>query len=284
MDRQISLTDQIQDTIAPMADQFDAFQKEVEEDLQREKFSRFLQDNQTYLLGAAAALVLAVGGWKLIEHRRQSAAEAQSARYVAAAKLLADNKGDDAQKALTALAGSQDAYGALARLRLAAVDASAGKTAEAAAHYEAVAKQSGVDPLLSGFARLQTAMLKVDTADWTEMQNRLNDLTTDSNPWRHSARELLGMSAFKAGKIDEARGQFEKLLSDRATPPNISERVTMMMAMLTQADLAKAAGSATVQPSAPVPVTPVPGTPVPGTPVPGTLAPLKPAEKPGKKN
>ncbi|HEX2338125.1 MAG TPA: hypothetical protein VHI72_16815, partial [Hyphomicrobiaceae bacterium] len=56
-------------------------------------------------------------------------------------------------------------------------------------------------------------------------------------PWRASARELLGLAALKAGKTNEARQQFQRLLSDRDTPPSISERARIMMAMLTEAVL-----------------------------------------------
>ena len=65
----------------------------------------------------------------------------------------------------------------------------------AAAAFEAIAKESGLDPLLADYAQLQAAMLRLDSASWTEMQNRLNDLAAESNPWRFSARELLGLAA-----------------------------------------------------------------------------------------
>ena len=83
--------------------------------------------------------------------------------------------------------------------------ATAGKTAEAVAAFEAIAKESGVDPLLADYAALQAAMLRLDSASWTDMQNRLNGLAADGNAWRFSARELLGLAAQKAGKTEEAR-------------------------------------------------------------------------------
>jgi hypothetical protein len=90
------------------------------------------------------------------------------------------------------------------------------------------------------------------------MQNRLNDLAAESNPWRFSARELLGLAAQKAGKTDEARTQFQRLLSDRNTPPSIGGRARVMLAMLTEAELASAAPAATSVPApeqkAPAPV------------------------------
>ena len=118
-------------------------------------------------------------------------------------------------------------------------DREAGKTAQAAAAFEAIAKESGLDPLLADYAQLQAAMLRLDSASWTEMQNWLNDLAADGNAWRFSARELLGLAAQKAGKTDEARTQFQRLLGDRNTPPSIGERARIMLAMLTEAELAR---------------------------------------------
>jgi hypothetical protein len=76
------------------------------------------------------------------------------------------------------------------------------------------------------------------------MQNRLNDLAADGNPWRASARELLGLAALKAGKTEAARQEFQRLLGDRDTPPSIAERARIMMAMLTEAELSAPAPAA----------------------------------------
>ena len=221
-----------------------AFEKEVLEDMQRERMAKLWEQNKKFVLAGAAAIVLAVGGYKWFEAARIAAAEARGAKLAAAVTLLRDSKTEEASKQLAAIGAEVGPAGALARLRLASTELAAGKTAAALAHYEAVATEKGLDPLLSDFARLQTAMLKVDTADWTEMQNRLNDLAADSSSWRHSARELLGLAALKANRPDDARANYEKLLGDRTTPPGIGERARIAMATLTAASLAKAASEA----------------------------------------
>jgi hypothetical protein len=138
------------------------------------------------------------------------------------------------------LGAEPSGYGLMARLRLAAADAAAGHSDKALAAYEAIARQPGIDRMLADYARLQTAMLKADTADWTEMQNRLLDLAAEGNPWKHNARELLGLAAMKVGNLTEARGQFEKLVSDRTAPQTISERANIVMAEIVQSEMAKA--------------------------------------------
>lgn len=218
----------------------EAFEKEVLEEIQREKLQKLWDQYKNYALAAAFAVVLGVGGYKWYENQRNAAAEARGNRLMSAVTLLKENKTEEAEKTLAAVAREGGAAAALANIRLGATAAAAGKTAEALASFEAVATDRSIDPLLADYARLQTAMLKVDTADWTEMQNRLNDLATDSSPWRHSARELLGLAALRADRTDDARANFEKLLGDRTTPQGIAERARIAMATLTAAALAKA--------------------------------------------
>jgi hypothetical protein len=230
-----------------MTDQRDSLLREVDEELRRERLLKLWEQYGTYILAGVVLFVAAVGGYKYFEHRRAEAAEAAGARMAVASRSPAQNKTAEAQKALDDLvATGPSSYAVLARLRLAAAERAAGKTAEAATAYEAIAKASGVDALLADYARLQAAMLRLDGASWTDMQNRLKDLAADGNAWRFSARELLGLAAQKAGKTEEARKYFQGLLGDRNTPPGVGERARVMMAMLTEAEL-----TSTAPPAAP---------------------------------
>jgi hypothetical protein len=157
--------------------------------------------------------------------------------------------------------------------------AQAGKQAEAIAAYEALGKDTGADAMLRDFARLQAASMRLQQADWTDMKNRLNDLVADNSAWRFSARELLGLAAWKAGMLDEARKAYEQLLGDRKVPPTIAERARMMMGQIVAAELAKAGGAS----AAPVraEVAPSPPSQQPASTAPAS-APAKPADKAGQ--
>jgi hypothetical protein len=260
-----------------MADQFDAFQKEVEEDLHRERLQKLWKDYGTFIIAGCVAVVLSVAGYKFVEARRIAAAEATSRAFNDSVKALSATKDIVDTKPLAALASNASSYGMLAKLRLAAAHATAGETAKAVAAYDDLAKQAGVDQQIAEYARLQSAMLTVDTTSWTDTQNRVNDLTADSSPWRHAAREILGIAAYKAGKADEAKVQFGKLVGDPATPRSIADRVGIIMAEIAQSELAKT-----------VPVLPAPAAeqkPGEAKPVEAKPAETKPAanEPPGKK-
>jgi hypothetical protein len=233
-----------------MVDQRDSLAREVDEELRREQLLKLWEQYGTYVIAVAVLIIVGIGGFKYYEHRSLLASEAAGVSLAAAGREIATNKTAEAQKSLEAIVATSPAgYATLARLRLAAALLDAGKLAEAAAAYEAIAKTRGVDPLLADFAQLQAAVARLDSAGWTDMQNRLNDLTGDSNAWRYSARELLGLAAHKAGKTEEARTQFQRLIGDRGTPPGVAERARVMMAVLTEAELAKAAPPAAVTPA-----------------------------------
>jgi hypothetical protein len=236
-----------------MANQpIDIMAREIDEELRRERLLKLWDMYGVYVLAAALAVILGVGGWKYYEHQQTQANELASRQYIAALSDLANKRDFDARKRLQDLADTAPAgYAALARLRLAAYEGAAGSVLDALKIYDDIAKDESVDPMLRDFARLQTAMLKFDATPFSQLRNQLTPLASDRSPWRHSARELLGVGAMKAGFEPEARNHFQRLMADRSTPPGIAERVRMLVAMLDEAERSKGAPSAEQKPETP---------------------------------
>jgi hypothetical protein len=224
-----------------MADQTDSFLREIQEDIRREQMAQIWSRYGTYIIAAAALIIVAVAGYQYVQYQRSSAAQTAGARFEEALRLASSGKSAEAQQMLDGIVKeSPRGYGALARLRVAGDMAKSGKKAEAIAAYEAVHSDRGTDELFRDFAALQIAMLKLDSADWTEMQNRLNDLMNDRNPFRASARELWGWAAYRAGRLEDARKTFEQLLADGRVPPSMIERAQLMLSVLAEAEMSKA--------------------------------------------
>lgn len=238
-----------------MADERDSLLREVDEELRREQMQKLWERYNGLILGGAALIVAAVGGYKWLESRRIAATEAAGAEYVAALKLSTDKKAEEADKAFNTIAQSgTSGYGALAMLQLAGSQAKAGKTAEALANYEALAKSSAADELLKSFATLQAASLRMGEADFTEIENRLTPLSGDSSPFKISARELLGFAAYNAGKLDVARKYLEPLLIDPKSTAAIQERVKIVMGEIARSEVAaKSPVTSAPAPAAPAP-------------------------------
>ncbi len=138
-----------------------------------------------------------------------------------------------AHEAFTQLAEKGPAgYRVLAQFQLAAAEAKAGETDKAVASYDALSNDAAVDDILKGYATIQAATLKLVSADYAEMERRLKSLTEGKSPWRFSARELLGLSAYKLDNMPEAEKQFSALAGDESTPSNMRERADMMLALI----------------------------------------------------
>lgn len=229
-----------------MVDKNDPLFREVDEELRREQMAKLWEKYGVYVIAVASLIVAFVGGFKFWEGRQLALAEAGGAEYEAARQLSSTGKADEAAKAFEAITqGGQAGYAALAELTLAGSQLKAGRPQDALAIFEKLAKDPSADPLLSGFAAVQAASLRLDDADFTEMQNRLNPLAGDKSPWRYNARELLGMAAVKAGKLDEARSALSPLLADPLVPETTRERVQRIMAGLAANELEKSAAPAT---------------------------------------
>lgn len=218
--------------------------RELEDEHRRAQMAKLWKAYAPYVLAVAGLIVVGVGGFKVWQTYTQGRIADLGARYEAALEKVEAGAPDDVRKAFGELAdGGSRGYATLARLQLAALDLKAGDTVAAVTAFEAVASDASVDTLLRGFAGLQAAVVRSETADWTEMQNRLNDLVVDTSPWRFSARELWGIAALKAGKLDEARRSLEQLLGDRNTPPSIGQRAQILMGQIVASEMARGPGA-----------------------------------------
>ncbi len=244
-----------------MVDKNDTLLREVDEELRRERMEKLWNKYGIYVLAAAGLLVAVVGGYKFMDARARAAAEAGGAQFETAVSLAKAGKADEAAKAFEGLAASDKAgYAALAELNIASALVKAGKPQDAFAAFEKLAARPGIDPLITGFAQLQAAALRIGEADFTEVKNRLTPLMADGSSWKAAATEMLGTAAIKAGKLGEARDALAPLLADPKLSRTAKERIKTAMAAI--------AAMETSQPkaAAPAPETPKanPGEATPG--------------------
>ncbi|WP_029074182.1 tetratricopeptide repeat protein [Kaistia adipata] len=206
---------------------------EVEDDLRREKAKRLWARFGPYVLLVAVLIVVGVGGWRGWEYWREQQAAAEGDRFVAALKLASENKHDEAITALNEIATTGGGgYPVLASFRAASELAATKKTDEAVKAFDAIAAKPGTPALLQQMARLRAALLVVDTADLAQMKSRIGDLAETGNPWRHSARELLGLTAWRTGDLEAARGYFQSIADDPETPQSMQSRTQLMLDLI----------------------------------------------------
>ena len=228
--------------------------REVDEDLRREHLKKLWDRYGSYVIGLAILIVVATAGYRFWQYWQESQAQASGDRFVAALKLA--DQGEHGQ-AVTALAdltrsGSGD-YPVLAGFRIAGEKAAANDSKGAVAEYDAIAARPGTPVLVRDLARLRAALLLSESASVAELTTRIGDLAATGNGWRHSAREILGLAAFRENDLATARKYFGDIAADKETPGDLRQRAQLILAVIDS----RQAAPATPAP-APAPETPKP--------------------------
>ncbi len=185
------------------------------------------------LLSPRALLIIAaVGGWRGYQYvEAQKAAEAGDA-FNKAAELSDQDKHAEAEAAFAALAAkAPSGYRTLARFRVAAEVAHRDVQA-AAKMLDEIAADRSVGREQQALARIRAAGLLVDTASYQDMLQRLEPDTGTDATFRHEARELLALSAFRANDVTATRKWLDLIASDIETPPSLRSRAEALQGLL----------------------------------------------------
>jgi hypothetical protein len=214
-----------------MAD--DSFIREVNEELRSDRAKALWERFGAFMVGAAVLVVLATAAVVAYQYWDESRANASGDDFSQALQLADAGKYDDALGALAAL--EKNGYGAypiLARMRGATVKASKGDVAGAVADFDAVAADAAIPDSIRDMARLRAGLLLVDTGTYADVSSRVEALTADANPLRSSAREALGLAAWKDGKDADALKLFDQIAADDGAPSNARQRATLMAELI----------------------------------------------------
>lgn len=212
----------------------DTFIREVNEELRSEQIQTAWKRFRPVIIGVAVLIVVGVAGTSLYQWWEARQSSASGDRFLTAIKNANDKKAAEAVKELEALA--KDGFGSypvLARMRLATLKAEQGDAKGAAADFLAIGKDGGVPTAMRNVAKIRAAWLMVDTASYDEVSSQIEELTAATAPMRHSARETLGLSAYKAGDYAKARDWFQKIVDDNDAPAGAKTRARMMLGMIT---------------------------------------------------
>jgi len=209
------------------------FFREVNEAVRQDRYNELWDKYGVYALAAAALIVAGVAGFKVWSYWQEQKAQAAGTDFSQAVTELDSGDVAKARDVLNSLAAKgPTGYQILSRFQLAAAEAQAGSTDKALALYDALAADPATDAILKGLATIQAATLKLDTADYAEMERRVKGLIDENSPWRYSARELLGLSAYRQNNVPAAEKQFSELVADQGTPQNLRERADMMLSLI----------------------------------------------------
>ena len=198
--------------------------RELDEDMRRERMEKAWAKYGNVIIGLAMLIVVGVAGWRGYQYFQTQAAQTAGAAYDKALQLAREGKHAEAEKAFAALGNDTSAgYRALARFRTAAETAQRDPAGGIAA-WKALAADASLGSVWQDLAKLRGAMLAADTVSYDQLRAEIESLTAPTNAWRNSARELLGVAALKANKMDEAGKWFDLMVIDKDTPSAMRQR------------------------------------------------------------
>jgi hypothetical protein len=210
----------------------DNFLREIDEEVRRDKFAELWKKYGNLIIGVLALIVAGVAGWRFYEHRQLQAAQAVSGRLETALKASREQRGEDAEKALAEIAGqAPDGYRLVARFRLAA-EVSRRDAEEGVKLFNSLAADAGIAPMFRDLARVRAALLKVDSVPYATLRPEIEGLAATNGAFRHSVREILGVSALKAGDVEAAGRWFDQIVVDRDAPQGLRQRADLYLALV----------------------------------------------------
>jgi hypothetical protein len=205
---------------------------EVDEDVRRDQLKRIWDQYSIYIVAGAFLIIAAVGGWRGYAYLEAKKAAEAGAAFDKASELSEQNKHTEAEAAFADLAAkAPSGYRTLARLRVAAEAASRDPQA-AAKLYDDISADRSVGAPEQDLARVRAAGLLLETSTYPNMLQRLEPATVPGATFRHTARELLALSAWRANDTAAARQWLDVIANDGETPASLRSRAEALQALL----------------------------------------------------
>ncbi len=205
---------------------------EVDEEVRRDQLKKLWEQYGNYLVALCVLIVVGVGAWRGYEWWQAKQAAQSGAAFEQAVTLAESGKHQEAEAAFAKLAADGTAgYRVLARLREAAELARSDPKAAISA-YDEIAADTGAGQVIQDLATVRAGFLLVDTAPYSEIRSKLEPLTAADRTFRHSAREILALSAWKAGDMTAARQWTDMIMTDPQTPPGTRSRAQVLSELI----------------------------------------------------
>ncbi len=205
---------------------------EVDEDVRRDQLKQLWDQYSIYIVAGALLIIAAVGGWRGYQYLEAKRGAEAGAAFDKASELSEQNKHAEAEAAFTDLAAkAPSGYRMLARLRAAAELAQRDPQA-AVKLYDGMATDRSIGAPEQDLAKVRAAALLLETSGYPNMLQRLEPATAPGATFRHTARELLALSAWRANDTAAARQWLDMIANDGDTPPSLRSRAEALQALL----------------------------------------------------
>lgn len=207
--------------------------REVDEDLQRDRYMRLWRRYGRFLSAGVVGIVALTVAWVGWQQYDLGQRRALSDRFASAVAMADDGNPSAAINALERMAGeAAGGYAALARLRAASLLVEDGDPGEAILMFDAVAADTSAPEWMRDLSTILSVQHGLTQADPVELERRLAPLATETSPWRFTARELTALAAMQAGDRERALDLFRALADAFDAPAQIRGRAAEMLAAM----------------------------------------------------
>ncbi|HEY4143092.1 MAG TPA: tetratricopeptide repeat protein [Pseudolabrys sp.] len=205
---------------------------EVDEEVRRDQLRKLWERYSIFIVGLAVLIVAGVGGWRGYEYYIGQKAAVAGAAFEKAVILSEQGKFAEAETAFAKVAAeAPTGYSVLSRFRVAAVIAQT-KPADAVKAYDALAADGSIGQTYQDLATVRAGLLLVDSATLADLQKRLDPIAQPSRTFRHTAREVLALSAWRNHDAAAAKRYIDMITGDGETPPGARARIDVLSALI----------------------------------------------------
>ena len=205
---------------------------EVDEEVRREQLKRLWDRYSIYLIALAVLILAGIAGWRGYEYWVAKRAAAAGAAFEAAVTLNEQAKYAEAEAAFAKVAAdAPEGYRVLARMRAAGALAQI-KPADAIKAYDELAADTSLGTTWQDLAAVRAGMLLVDTASLADMRRRLDPLAEPTRSFRHTARELLALSAWRNHDLAAAKRYLDMIATDAESPIGTRARADVLSGLI----------------------------------------------------
>ncbi|MGF7156875.1 tetratricopeptide repeat protein [Bartonella heixiaziensis] len=212
---------------------YDSFIAEVNAEFRQEKALAFWKRYGFSIIVAAIIFVLMIVTYQIYHHEQMKKSARIGDAFVKVLDFADTGHFDEAMKQLENVKASNfGGYPFLARLREASLLMEKGDAVKSVETLDSVAADKKAPQILRKVAKIRAAYILVDTGTLDDVKKRVKDMENDVDPMRMSAREALGLAAYKADKMNDAVYYFRKISEEGALGSKIVERARIMLELI----------------------------------------------------
>lgn len=208
-------------------------EREIEEELQRERLINFWKNYRFLIIGGVIAIILSVAGTEFYHSWRNKIRSQESNSFESAVVLNAQGKKEEALSTLNQLAqNAKTSYKYLAKLKIAGINLANQNVADGLQKLKQVADDKNAPSSLKSIALLSYVGHQVDNKDPNELLEMLSPLLNTQSEYFASATELKVALLLKQNNVEEAKKTLQNAVLNPNLTPVVIDRLKSLLSAI----------------------------------------------------